>query len=337
MLQFAKNKVTNEFTSILDADKKEEYVCCSCGSKLIPKKGNIVTHHFAHYDNEECKYAQETALHQLCKTIFEKAKKSQQEFLLPSASVKYTYFDAQHRKQTEYKDYIDGKNSIFIIEDVEIEKRINDFQPDIVLTLKNKCSGSSSKLLVEIAVTHFIDSKKKRKIINSGLSCIEIDMSSYKDTLVSFEKISTIILSESHNKSWIYNLKENKALQRFKKEVDKKVQNEKDQQTRDEKNRLKSYSSEIVMSLLYKQATIDITNVEKYWRKEWFCTEYQGIYERRFGDYFHLKGVFETLYENGNPEFMFVCCIEGLCFDFYDLEPPIKLKEEIIKQCKDFK
>lgn len=44
-------------------------ICPACRKELIAKKGNIKTHHFAHYNSPDCFGGIETVLHQLCKEI----------------------------------------------------------------------------------------------------------------------------------------------------------------------------------------------------------------------------------------------------------------------------
>ena len=92
---------------------------------------------------------------------------------------------------------------------VEIEKVIGDIKPDIILSVSNR------KLLVEIAVTHFIDDKKRDKINKKGLSTIEIDLSEYKEKFNILDKkyLEDIIVNKVENKGWIYNEKCEKVIE----------------------------------------------------------------------------------------------------------------------------
>ena len=51
-----------------------DYLCPKCGSILIAKKGDIRSHHFAHYNFEQCTGAQESALHFMAKDILKQHK-----------------------------------------------------------------------------------------------------------------------------------------------------------------------------------------------------------------------------------------------------------------------
>ena len=53
---------TFEIVDIDEAIKGNIYACISCQKDLIPRKGEIRAHHFAHKANYECKYGIETSL-----------------------------------------------------------------------------------------------------------------------------------------------------------------------------------------------------------------------------------------------------------------------------------
>lgn len=45
---------TNNYIDIYNSTKKKKYRCIDCKEELIPKKGNIKAHHFAHYNKIDC-------------------------------------------------------------------------------------------------------------------------------------------------------------------------------------------------------------------------------------------------------------------------------------------
>ena len=120
-------------------------VCPSCGKPLIARQGQKNAHHFAHRGTNECEYVKQTNIHCMAEEIFLEEK----EIYLPPIIIDEgnTYSPVFHG----------GKASI---DSVELEKRISDFIPDIVLNI------NGVKLLVEIYVTHAVDEEKKAKVIN---------------------------------------------------------------------------------------------------------------------------------------------------------------------------
>jgi hypothetical protein len=92
---------------------------------------------------------------------------------------------------------------------VYLEKRFDDIIPDIIVEIKGK------PLIIEIAVTHFIDSEKKNKIAKHQIAAIEIDLSKY-DRQITFDELETILLENVEKKKWIYNQKREKINNIFK-------------------------------------------------------------------------------------------------------------------------
>jgi hypothetical protein len=157
-------------------------VCAGCKGELIAKKGEIKVHHFAHV-NAECAHAYESALHLLAK---EKLKQQQVALNLP---------DYKGIKTTGTQKI--GKINLNDFE-VREEVWVGDFKPDIVLFKFGK-----PVFFIEIAVTHFVDEDKFKKIEKHGVSCLEIDLS--KCSIEDLEKDASSFFNQ--NSYWIFNPK----------------------------------------------------------------------------------------------------------------------------------
>lgn len=172
---------------------KCECICPSCHSQLIAKNnGPKKAPHFAHYNGQHCEYAAQTAIHLAAKEVFDEAK-----FVhLPNP-----YATLKQRSNSLYPK----GNSIKVeIEKVSIETKLQNIIPDIILHFKGE-----RKLLVEIAVTHFVDSKKLEKIKAMDISALEINLSK-TERLLKREELKSLILERIENKTWLYNQKVNK-------------------------------------------------------------------------------------------------------------------------------
>jgi len=62
------------------------------------------------------------------------------------------------------------KQQVIKLESVVLEQRVDDFIPDIVVI------ADDTTYLVEVAVTHFIDEVKLKKIISRKIPTFEIDV-----------------------------------------------------------------------------------------------------------------------------------------------------------------
>lgn len=197
-------------------------VCPQCGQRLKARLGEKNARHFAH-QSENCKNALETALHKYAKEILQKHMKIK----LPNLTIEHDkYFrilrdssygynfvgndlleDSFYYDEEIYRKKINLVNRFLLEFDrSELEYRIDDIVPDIIV-YKNNAS-----LMIEIAVTHFIDEEKKEKIKRLGISTIEINLNIEDIDYANFDKskIEEIIINDIRNKKWIYNKKEEK-------------------------------------------------------------------------------------------------------------------------------
>lgn len=201
--------------------------CPGCGAELSAKIGKKNQRHFAHR-NMKCDItsAQQTALHMLAKEIIEEEKqiqlpgitvntkdladKSTPYFVLNSFSDKYEYKPPKLCKCTS----------------VTLERKLSDIIPDIVAVIAGRT------LLIEIAVTHFIDDEKRAKIESLGIPLMEIDLSPFHGQLFSKEAIRNSVIYDINNRTWIFNPKISEAESLVKADLNAKITKWKIQQAR---------------------------------------------------------------------------------------------------------
>ena len=187
---------------------KCECVCPGCGGRLQARiKGKRNVRHFAH-NNEPCNLAvaQQTALHMLAKEIIEQEK----VFMFPGYTVSPNEVNWKPDRQT-YINYYPSKLQYrepysARCEYVSLENRIDDFVPDIIVMVKGR------ECLVEIAVTHFVDEDKRRKIEKAGKPLVEVDLSSLHGQPISRDVIRDVLVNQTDCKTWIYNPLREEAL-----------------------------------------------------------------------------------------------------------------------------
>ena len=160
--------------------------CPICGESLIARKGNGgKAPHFAHKQDSPCshpEYIKQTNIHAMAEQIFLEEK----EIELPSLSSQAGNYIAYFFQGDKWQ-----------IEEVELEKKISDFIPDIILKKGNII------LLVEIYVTHAVDENKKNKIIEANLPVIEIDLSEFVHEDMTKEELR-LHLREITRMNWIH-------------------------------------------------------------------------------------------------------------------------------------
>lgn len=92
-----------------------------------------------------------------------------------------------------------------VIEQVTFERKVGDIVPDVVCWASKMGSNSPPfQLLVEAAVTHYVDDEKRQKILKSGLTCIQIraDQFALAGT-VPVANIERMVCSDAAVKEWI--------------------------------------------------------------------------------------------------------------------------------------
>lgn len=182
-------------------------VCPGCGGMLIANlKDDKRRKHFSHH-KAECNitYAQQTALHMIAKDILAQEK----VFMFPGYSITlddFPKYKASWRRlglplSMEYKKPYRAECL-----DVTLEKRVSNFVPDIVVNIRER------RCLIEIAVTHFVDEEKQKKIDETRLPVVEVDLSAFIGQQITREIIRDAMVAQVENKRWLYNPKREEAL-----------------------------------------------------------------------------------------------------------------------------
>ena len=150
--------------------------CPKCNKPLYAKNGGSKReHHFAHAHGCNCEGYYETTLHKLAKQII----KENSVIMLPESE-----------DQTK-------PSGLVALRNVEIEKWDDFFhiKPDVEAVLEN-----GQRILIELLVTHKVDSKKYNIITENNLLCVEIDLNYLKlDENVIIEYLT----QDSEGRRWI--------------------------------------------------------------------------------------------------------------------------------------
>ena len=149
--------------------------CPKCNEFLVAKLGHEGGRqaHFAHQNDSECHGAYMSALHKLAEQIIEE----EMAVMVPA----YKEINKQKLK----------------FEKVEVEQRVErkDLQPDIV-----GVTSDGLRWFIEIRNTHEVDETKRAKLIESDITCLEIDVR--EQTL---ENLKSFLLESAESREWINN------------------------------------------------------------------------------------------------------------------------------------
>lgn len=153
--------------------------CFECGETVTARKGEIKEHHFAHASNKEsCTINPESVLHKYAKEVI----LEYMGLMLPALPNS------------------DNEAAWWTFDKLLPEFSLGLIRPDLVGYFDGE------PILIEIAVTHFIDAEKLKYIEFFKLKCIEIDLSSLLTSNISIPSTEAKkeILENLNNRKWVY-------------------------------------------------------------------------------------------------------------------------------------
>jgi hypothetical protein len=163
-------------------------VCPGCHHPLIARQ-KAQTPHFAHAAGEDCKNGFETAIHLAAKQLIAE----RMEFSFPAVDLNLPGgYGCKESTQNIYT------SNVKQLSEVRIEPWLNGFRPDLVIV-----DSGGNEVLIEIAVTHFVDDEKLAKIKSRGIRAIEIDISSAREKL-DFSLLNKYLFGSPSSGIWLY-------------------------------------------------------------------------------------------------------------------------------------
>lgn len=150
-----------DVTHIEDAERGNAYLCLGCHRDMVPRKGKIKRHHFAHKAGPELcnpdNALHETAKAAICQGFLRAVRKgSKYPIRIPCSRCE---------KPIETNVAIEGAG-------IATERReVRGTRSDLVITRED---GKSPKLIVEIVVHHNLESGTEERYRASGIPVIKV-------------------------------------------------------------------------------------------------------------------------------------------------------------------
>ena len=179
------NVAVNELDQLVNIKQVEKGLAChcfcfECNEPVVARKGEKNEHHFAHSSNKEsCNISPESILHKFAKQVI----MEEQSIVLPPLP------------QTD-----ETKSSNWQFDSLVEEQAIGPIRPDLVASIDN------DMLLIEVAVTSFVDKEKLDFIKQLSFKTVEIDLRELLSQSIDIpsEEARQFILEQVHNKKWLY-------------------------------------------------------------------------------------------------------------------------------------
>ena len=253
MIYFALKEESNQVVHISQMVEKDrgkacECICLCCGHPLVAKLGHgKKTAHFAHLAEEgrttcSADAANESGLHKIAKEI---VCKSEYIWLPP---VTISEQNDPHRNVEDYKQQEPlqfGKKIKLRYLNAKAEVPFDGFKPDVCIFRERE------NILIEIAVTHYVDAEKYGKIKMAQMPTVEINIADFiKDykaeengEINDFEKkLKEALIETVENKIWIYHPGENDGIRKLcerNRELEKEFQQNRIRRLKEQEKRKK--------------------------------------------------------------------------------------------------
>lgn len=179
-----------------DSNRRQDFLCISCGTPLKPRLGPERAYHFAHNEKGSCSV--ETYLHiaaeMIIKSRFDWCIENEAPFLIEAIKNIINCIGCEKKCSWNfYKTY----DLIKYFNQCIVEISDNGFRPDILL----KGIERDKKLYIEICCTHKVTEDK----LESKIPMIEINIESESDLVLLSNKYHT--LSQKDRKVTFHNFK----------------------------------------------------------------------------------------------------------------------------------
>jgi len=168
-------------------------ICPGCRQPVIAKHcmAGKRAPHFAHTPGSDCSSGYETAVHLAAKQLIE----SRRIVMFPALVTSIAVTDATgyiHRPTKQLAAA--GRRTLT---EVAVEETLGQIRPDVRVE-----ATELGTILVEVAVTHFVDQTKLARIAALGYGAIEIDLSKVRDA--TFAALETALFDDPAQTKWLY-------------------------------------------------------------------------------------------------------------------------------------
>ena len=168
-------------------------VCPACREPIIAKhclQSSRVAY-FSHRSHAACSTGFETAVHLAAKQLI--AQRKAMHFPLLDTYVKRADVSGRHH----YAKATIFPSGLTCLSKVQDEVWLENMRPDLLVD-----AGVYGTVLVEIAVTHFVDPVKLTKIVDRNVAAVEIDLSAMKT--VNLALLAAALFDSAPPTSWLH-------------------------------------------------------------------------------------------------------------------------------------
>lgn len=189
--------------------------CPGCGAALVARhspSGKVVSH-FAHKPGADCATGFETSVHLAAKQLIA----DRRAVFLPVVRAQASGIGPSGR--TYSGNTLLHPAGLVSLSHVRVEAALGNIRPDLLVVQKRQ------EVLIEIAVTHFVDEEKLARIKVLELPAVEIDVSELRE--VNFAALESALFSDSQRSRWVWHPAREREQARLQSLVDEELAQDK--------------------------------------------------------------------------------------------------------------
>lgn len=181
--------------SIHDVPKGKACNCCcpECGEIVIARQGDVRQWHFAHASGADCGGTGEGALHQAAKQILLDEK----WVTLPLLPRELALLEDELR---DSGCELIPPNRVADLQSPEAEVTFADGQARVDLA----AVYAGKRILIEIAVSHFVEPTKNQLLATLGYPAMEIHLPNDPNLEWTWDRLRQQVLEDPGNRKWLY-------------------------------------------------------------------------------------------------------------------------------------
>lgn len=192
----------NDCEAIVSIDHVDRGAACGCfcpvcKERLVAKQGDVRIWHFAHASGADCAHGAETALHLAAKQVILENRILQLPALCVKASAQGIHTGRLYFGEAELAA------ELISFDRVILERPTGSIVPDAIGVTHE------DRLLIEVAVTHFVDERKLDRIKQLDVPAVEIRLDQDRLEHWTWESLKDEVLHRTDNRTWLHQPKEN--------------------------------------------------------------------------------------------------------------------------------
>lgn len=170
--------------------KKCECYCLCCREPLVAKQGDIRVWHFAHPSGVDCEGAAESTLHLAAKDLVAR----RHGLMLPGRTMGASYRLADGREASAEAE---AQAAWIDFGDVLLEEPLGAIRTDALGI------HGTGRMIIEIAVSHFVDDEKRQKIAAMGIPAVEVHLDTFSRISWDWDALEAVVIAGVESKQWL--------------------------------------------------------------------------------------------------------------------------------------